>query len=407
MTSRERINAALQHKATDVLPIDFGGHRSSGISAIAYNKLKEKLNLDKQTTKLYDLMQQLAVIEDEVLNEFGADVVQVHRLSPSFGIKNKEWKPGLLPDNSPCLVPKDFNPLYNKKGFYEIIDPVSGLPLGRRPEDGLYYDSARYYLSEVETIEELEQIMELPDITEEELDYLEEQAKQLYFTTDKALLVHLGGSIFEQGQQEFGFENFYCHLAINQDLIHYWADRIANAHIRVIDKILSRIGSYVSIGIFGGDDMGTQINLQISLPMYQEMIKPYQSRMYRFVRDKYPTVAVGLHCCGAIFDLIPDLIDAGVQVLNPVQISAQGMDPKRLKQEYGKDIVFWGGGADMQQFVKHTDSLDLIYKHTRQLIDIFYQDSGFVFSQVHNILSDVPPEKIITIYKAALDSRKG
>lgn len=90
MTSRERINAALQHKATDVLPIDFGGHRSSGISAIAYNKLKEKLNLDRQTTKLYDLMQQLAVIEDEVLNEFGADVVQVHRLSPSFGIKNKE-----------------------------------------------------------------------------------------------------------------------------------------------------------------------------------------------------------------------------------------------------------------------------------------------------------------------------
>jgi uroporphyrinogen decarboxylase len=405
MTSRERIHAALNHKIPDVLPIDFGGNRSSGISAIAYNKLKEHLHLNRETTKLYDIMQQLALPEPEVLDYFGADVIQVQRLKPSFDIRINRWKPGVLPDGSPCQVPYEFNPVKNEKGYELIVDPKTGCALGSRPAGGLYYDSARYYLKEVETIEELDELLELPGITEEELDFLEEQAKQYYYHTDKALLVALGGSIFEQGQQDFGFENFYCHLALNQELIHHWAEKLTEANIGIIDKILSRIGRYVSVGLFGGDDMGTQLNLQISLKMYREMIKPYQSRMYRFVRDKYPDVKVGLHCCGAIFDLIPELIDAGVQVLNPVQISAVGMDPVRLKAEYGKDLVFWGGGADMQRFVAHNSSLDLIYKHTRELIDIFGKDGGFVFAQVHNILADVPPEKVITIYKAALDSR--
>lgn len=406
MTSRERIDAALNHKIPDVLPIDFGGNRSSGISAIAYNKLKEYLHLNRETTKLYDIMQQLALPEPEVLDYFGADVVQVQRLKPSFDISIDKWKPGVLPDGSPCLVPYEFNPVKNEKGYFQIIDPKTGNVLGSRPAGGLYYDSARYYLKEVETIEELDKLMVLPGVTEEELDFLEEQAKHLYYNTDKALLIHLGGSIFEQGQQDFGFEEFYCHLALDKELIHHWAEKITEANILVIDKILSRIGKYISVGLFGGDDMGTQLSLQMSLPMYRELIKPYQSRMYRFVRDKYPTVKVGLHSCGAIFDLIPDLIDAGVQVLNPVQISAVGMDPVRLKKEYGKDIVFWGGGADMQQFVSNHSSLELIYKHTRELIEIFEKDGGFVFTQVHNILADVPPEKVITIYKAALDSRK-
>ena len=136
------------------------------------------------------------------------------------------------------------------------------------------------------------------------------------------------------------------------------------------------------------------------------MIKPYHKKIFRFVRDNYPGVKVALHSCGAIYDLIPDLIEAGVQVLNPVQISARGMDPVRLKREFGKDLVFWGGGADMQQFVAGTSRTEDIYRHSSELIEIFNKDGGFIFNQCHNILDEVSPEKILAIYQAALDYRK-
>ena len=144
----------------------------------------------------------------------------------------------------------------------------------------------------------------------------------------------------------------------------------------------------------------------MSVEMYREMIKPYQQKVYQFVRKSYPNVKVGLHCCGAIKDLIPDLIDAGVQVLNPIQISARGMDPEELKARFGKDLVFMGGGADMQGFVNHTEDLQAIYDHVRKLLDIFAPEGNYIFSQVHNILDNVSPEKVMTIYRAALDYRK-
>ncbi len=407
MTSRERVRATLNHTEPDMLAIDFAGHRSSGISAVAYNRLKEKLGYHAQTTKVYDLMQQLAWPEPFVVDRFGGDVFQVLGLRPSYGIKADRWKTSTLPDGSSCLVPYDFNPVQNAKGDYDIIDPKTGICCARRPKDGLYYDSVRFYLSEVDSIEELDRLMVLPEVTDEDLAYLEAQAIEQYYNTDKALLLHVGGSIFEQGQQDFGYENFFYNLAGEPELIHHWAQKLVEANLTCLKRTLDRVGKYIDVVLFGGDDMGTQLDMQISLSMYREMIKPYQSALYQFVRKNYPNVKVGLHSCGAIYKLIPDLIEAGVQVLNPIQISAKGMDPVQLKKEFGKDIVFWGGGADMQQLVTATDSLPEIYNHCRKMIDIFAPGGGFVFTQVHNILADISPEKVMTIYQAALDARKG
>jgi uroporphyrinogen decarboxylase len=153
-----------------------------------------------------------------------------------------------------------------------------------------------------------------------------------------------------------------------------------------------------------GDDLGTQVALQISTEMYREMIKPYHRRIFHHVRDKWPQLKVFFHSCGAIADLIPDLIDAGVEVLNPVQISAKGMDAVMLKREFGKDISFWGGGADMQQTVVN-GTLEDIKDEVRRFIDIFSRDGGYVFTQVHNIQANVPPEKIMAIYETAAEYR--
>ncbi len=389
-----------------MLPIDFGGHRSSGIAATAYNRLKRYLGYAEDTTKLFDIMQQLALPEPAIVDRFGGDVYQCLPLSTGFGIRMDRWKPGRLTDGSPCLLPYDFQPVRNADGSEELIDPRYGCTVAKCPAGGLYFDSTRYYLSEVLDLDELKQKLTVPQVTEEELDFLEAQAKGLYETTEKAILLHVGCAVFEQGQQDFGFEGFYYNLAAEPEMVHYWAEKMTDAYCDNLGKILDRVAKYIDVAIFGGDDLGTQIAPQISPSMYREMIKPYQKKLYQFVHKKSPDVKVALHSCGAIRDLIPDLIDAGVEILNPVQIAAKGMDPKELKREFGKDLVFWGGGADMQGFVSATDDPKEVYRHTRELIEIFADGGNYVFTQVHNILADISPEKIIAIYQAALDFRK-
>lgn len=216
----------------------------------------------------------------------------------------------------------------------------------------------------------------------------------------------MGCAVFEEGQQEFGFEDFYYNLAAEKEMIHYWAGALTDAYCVMLDRILDRIGKYIDIALFGGDDLGTQQSTQLSVDMYREMIKPYHKKIYQFVHKKNPSVKVGLHCCGAIRTLMPELIDAGVQVLNPIQISAKNMNPRELKEEFGKDLVFWGGGADMQGFVNATSDPKAIYNHVRELIDIFAPGGNFIFAPVHNILDNVAPEKVLAIFQAALDYRE-
>lgn len=406
MTSRERVRAVLNHQTPDKLVIDFASQRSTGMGAKAYNNLKKYLGYSEETTKVYDLMQQLAKPESFMIDRFGGDILQVYPLKPSFGIPTDNWKCMKLPCGDLSMVPREFNPVINEKGDYEIQDE-NGKCLARRPADGIYYDNTNYYLEGVEDLEELKEKMVLPEITEEELDYLETQAKDLYYNTDKALVCHVGCAVFEAGQQQFGFEDFYYNLAAEPEMIHYWADKMTDAYCVMLDKMLDRIGKYIDIALFGGDDLGTQESTQMSVAMYREMIKPYHTKIYQFVHKKAPNVKVGLHSCGAIKDLIPDLIEAGVDVLNPIQISAKGMDPRELKERFGKDLVFWGGGADMQGFVNSAKTPEEVYNHVWELLDIFAPGGSYIFAQVHNILDNISPEKIIAIFQAALDYREG
>jgi uroporphyrinogen decarboxylase len=401
MTSRERILAALRHEKTDLLPIDFGGMRSTGINALAYQRLKKHLgmNIDKPF-KLYDVFQQLAEPELEIVKRMGGDVVQAHRFCPAFGIKIDAWKPGKLQDGSQCLVPRDYNPAMNERGEQEIRS--GKITIAKMPATGLYFDQVHHPYEKVETIAEIDQI-EIPEVSEAELRFLEQEARDLYENTDQAVLFAFGGNIFEAGQINWGYEKFFIDLSLNPDLVHYYFQKITDAYMRDLEKIMPVIGKYIHLIQFG-DDLGTQEALQISPRMYREMIKPYHARQYQFIRNNYPKVKVFLHSCGAIYDLIPDLIDTGVEVLNPVQISAKGMDPVRLKKEFGNQLTFWGGGANMQYTVPG-GTIEQIKREVRELIAIFAPGGGYVFNQVHNIQANIPPEKIMAIYDTALEFR--
>lgn len=400
MTPRQRIVAAIAHQEPDVLPIDFGGMRSTGINAIAYRNLKAHLGIEGGAIRVYDIFQQLAEPEEAVLRRMGGDVVQLHRLAPAFGITIDAWKEGPLADGSPALVPAGLNPEILPNGHRLIRDGetvIASMPAGNH-----YYNPAFHPFAHCETEADVDRVP-LPEITDRELAFLTANAKKLYEETDYAILGAFGGNILEAGQMDFGYGQFMFLLAANPGLVRHYFERITAAYLRDLEKYLGAVGQYIQI-IQVGDDLGTQQGLQMSLAMYRELIKPYHARIYRFVRERYPNVAVFLHSCGAIRELIPDLIDAGVQILNPVQISAAGMNPADLKREFGRELTFWGGGANMQYTVP-TGSLDQIRREVRELIEIFAPGGGFVFNQVHNIQAHVAPEKVLAIYDTALEYR--
>ena len=396
MTSRQRVRLALEHKEADRVPIDFGAMRSTGIQAIAYNNLKDYLGMKKGQTKLYDIYQQLAEPEDFMLERFHADVVQLHRKAPAFGIDIMEWKNDTLPDGSPCISPKNFLPITDKDGHKILYS--NGIPVAKMPKGGLYYDKLYHPFKDCKTKEDIDKIP-MGVMTDEELDYLEKEAKRLYETTDKAILGTFGGNIIEKGESDWGFENFLFLMASDPDLIHHYLTRLTDTYMDNLEKYLARVGDYIDVIQFG-DDLGSQSNSLISKRMYKNMIKPYHQRQYQWVQKHYPKVKVFLHSCGSIVNLIPDLIEAGVQVLNPIQLSAKGMDPEFLKEEYGKDLVFWGGGIDTQQTLTH-GSPEEIEEEVKRLTNIFKKDGGFVFTQVHNIQANIAPNKIVTMFDAA------
>jgi len=400
MTPRERIVAAIRHQPTDLLPIDFGGMRSTGIAAIAYNKLKQHLGLEGGPTKVYDIFQQLAEPEEVVLRRLGGDVVQLHRLEPSFGISILEWKEDLLPDGSPCLTPLGLNPTMMPNGDRFIL--ADGKPIASMSNGSLYYTPLDHPLANAETPADID-AFEFPRITTAELEFLGVNAKRMYEETDYAILGAFGGNILEGGQMLFGYERFMYLLAANPALVHYFCEKMTAAYLDDLEMYLDAVGDYIQI-IQMGDDLGTQAGPQMSIAMYREMIKPYQARQYRYIRERSSSVAVFLHCCGSIYEYLADLIDAGVQIINPVQITAAGMDPVRLKRDFGKDICFWGGGARMQTTAL-TATVNELKREVRELIEIFAPGSGFVFNQCHNLLANIPPEKVLAIYDTALEYR--
>lgn len=399
-TSRERIRKALRHEPTEQLPIDFGSSGSTGLSVFSYENLKQFTGLDAgMKTEVYDLWLMQARPSMQMLERFGGDIIQVPHRAPAFGLSRERMKQ--FPFHGiEMLVPEAFSPRTTENGSLEIVE--NGRVIGRMPNKGFYFDMVDHPYSELEEVSEID-ALQIKPMSDEDIAYLGRMAKTLYEMTDKSLMYYYPRKIFEDGIQNWGFENFLIQLVSNEEMIHRYFERITDVYLYDIKRILDQIGPYIDIFRFV-DDLGTQINTLISKTCYEQMIKPYQKKVYRSVKEYAPQVHVALHSCGAIRPFLPDLIECGVEVLNPVQISAAGMNPKELKEEFGKDLVFWGGGANMQ-FTAVNGTIEEIKEEVRSLIEIFRKDSGFIFAPVHAIQANVRPEVILAIYETALSFR--
>ena len=401
LTSRERVVAALNHEETDRVPIDFGGSRITGIAAIAYKNLLRHLGRDEDI-RLYDIKQQLAQPSLEMIKLMGGDVVQLTRLGPTTGmpfLAIDRWKEGTLTDGSPCLVPEDYEPDFLEDGTMQINR--NGVPVARRPEGSLYFDVITAPLKDANTPEDID-AYEWQDMwTEREEAYLRSEIDRLYNGTDLAIF---GGlplfdcSFFEMGQVMFGFENMLMNFILKRDMMEYWLDKILEHHLRTLEKFLKIAGPYMC-AVQMNDDFGAQESMLISPELYRELIKPRQSKWIEYVKA-HSKAKVFLHSDGAFSDIMDDLIEIGVDILNPLQTGARGMEHDTLKRRYGKRLVFWGGGVDTQTTLPF-GSLEDIRNQVRERTRLLGKDGGYVFSTIHNIQSDISPEKIMAVYDTA------
>jgi uroporphyrinogen decarboxylase len=407
MNSRERVLAALEHRQPDKVPIDFGGHRSSGIAALVYPKLRAALGLPPRPVRIYDPLQQLAIIDDDVLDRFQVDTIELGR---GFALDDSSWADWTLPDGSPCQMPAWALPERQEKEKQWILRSGSGRILARMPDGAIYFEQCYWPYLDGDDLDRLPEALREnmwcgvasppgPLVAGPDGDRtLAEGAKKLRQKTDRAIVGLFGGNLFETGQFLYRIDNFLMLLAANPPRAHEFLDRLVEIHLANLERYLAAVGPYIDIISFG-DDLGMQNGPQISPAMYREFFQPRHSRMWRRAKE-LANVKVMLHSCGGIRPLIPLLIEAGLDAANPVQISCTGMDAAGLKRDFGDRFTFWGGGCDTR-FVLSKATSDEVARHVRQQVATLSPGGGFVFQQVHNILADVPPANIMAMFDAA------
>lgn len=408
MTSRERVRSALNHVEPDRVPVDLGAHRSSGIAAIAYHRLRKHLELPEKPLRVYDMVQQLAIIDEDVLDLFGVDTVEMGR---GFMLDDSDWKPWVLPDGTPCEIPAYVN-LEQAGGDWYLLDK-DGDRVGVLKQGSLYFEQCFFPLMErgIENdhFEDLEDMLEKQmwsavvhpgahlAMDREGLAELAEGARKLRESTDRAIVGLFGGNMFEVPQMLYRMDNYLLATGMYPEKVLELSENLYGIYLANLEKWMSAVGPHIDVVLFG-DDLGGQQGPLISPDAYREYYKPYHKKLWGRAKE-LADVKVQLHCCGGIYELLDDLIDAGLDAVNPVQISCKGMDPERLKADFGERITFWGGGCDTQH-VLPLEPPEKVAAHVKELTSIFSPGGGFVFQQVHNILANVRPENINAMMEA-------
>ena len=399
VTSRERILAALEHRETDRVPVDFSGHRSSGIAAIAYPKLRKFLGLPPGPIRVYDIIQQLAIVDDDVLDRFGVDTIELGR---GFAQDEQSWRPWTLPDGTACFVPAWTG--IEREAERWIIRSQGGRILAHMPDGSLYFEQTYFPFLEGDDLDAISEVLGESmwtaiasppgPIDSKELS---EGAKRLRTGTDRAIIGLFGGNLFEVGQFLYRNDQFMMLLAAEPKHAHRFLDKLVEIHLANLERFLAAVGEHIDIILFG-DDLGMQTGPMISPRMYCEFFKSRHKLLWNRAKE-LADVKVMLHCCGGVRDLMPHLIEAGLDAINPVQISCSGMDAAELKAEFGSELTFWGGGCDTRDMLPNGTPQE-VAEHVKKQVGTLRSGGGFVFQQVHNILANVPTENIVAMFDA-------
>jgi uroporphyrinogen decarboxylase len=407
MTSRQRLLAAIEHRQPDRVPVDLGATASSGVSAIAYGNLKRHLGINTGHTRIYDVVQQLAQPEDFILDRFHVDVVDVGR---TFNTRDADWYDITVADGQPAQYPVWFHPEKQPDGSF-IARHKDGTDLAHMPAGGTFFDQTcfPYVDGYPDNYANLRQDMtkilwaafvHSPWDHASEPDFwqqLRDRAIALRKSTDRAILLACGCNLFEWGTFLRRLDNFLMDTYTEQDQVERLLDALMEVHLAGLAKICEAVGDVVDILKFG-DDLGMDSGPFMAPEVYRKLFKARHAKICEFTH-KHSKAKAMLHSCGSIYALLPDLIEAGYDIINPIQTNCRDMDPVRLKQEFGNDVCFWGGGCDTRQ-VLNRGTPQAVKDHVKQRLEIFAPGGGFVFNTVHNILPEVPPQNIVAMFEA-------
>ena len=420
MNSRERVRRALGHQQPDMVPVDLGSTPVSGIAAGAYARLRQALGLPAHPPHVTEPFQVLADVEDDLRNVLGVDTVGVGLPTTFFGYRNEgEWKQWTLFDGTNVLVPGGFVTSVAPNGdilLYARGD-TSVPPSARMPNGGFYFDSIIRqeqldwdHLDPLEWAEQMYSVYAPPDV-----QYIQQQAAHLYATTQKALVWNWGGGGFGDIAHVPGPglphpkgirdpQDWIVAHKTNPEYITAIFEYQCQVALQNARLVWDAAGSKIDVVFVSGTDFGTQDRLFISPEMYRELYKPFHRRVNDWIHHN-TTWKIFYHTCGSIAGLLDDLVDVGVDIINPVQCSAAGMEEQGLKRRYGDSLVFWGGGVDTQWVLPFGSPQD-VYDQVRRRIDVFSTGGGFVFNTIHNIQQNVPVDNLMAMVRALKDVRE-
>ena len=375
-TSEKRARQSLEHREPDRIPFDMGATSVTGIHRHAYLRLREYLGLPSSNCELYNEIGQIARVDNDIVEKLEIDVAGVT-----------------------STVPPHSKSVPRKEGNYLYLQDEWGITWRMPAENGLYFDLFASPLAAAESVAEVEHHT-WPDPEEAaRFEGLKETTRYIRRNERRAFVMRsLCAGIWEMSLWLCGFEKFFMDMVMNKKFAHAVLEKITELKMRYWSSVLKVVdGDFLIVG--EADDLGTQSSQLCSIDLYREMISPYHKRLFRHIRrEARREVYIFLHSCGAIRPFISDLIEEGVDILNPIQVNAEGMDPGGLKREFGKELTFWGGGVDTQKILPFGNPRE-VREETKRRIETLAPGGGFVFSTVHSIQADVPPENIVAMWE--------
>ncbi len=418
MTHRERVLTALNHREPDRVPVDLGSTAVTGIHVSALDRLRRAVLGERARgrVRVHEPYQMLGEVDRDLRDALGVDTVGVFPRYTMFGFECRDWKPLTLFDGTECEVPGGFEITVTPEGDWLIYPEGdrSAPPSGRMPAGGYFFDAIiRQPPLDESRLNPADNTEEFKDLTEDDLQWYEARA-QTAAAEGRAVVLSMPGTAFgdialvpapwmkyPRGIRDVA--EWYASLVERPAYVREVFDRQCEVGFRNLDRMIRRLGDLVDVVLLTGTDFGEQRGPFISPEMYRDLFKPYHVFFNEFVHQhsRWKTM---MHSCGSVYDLIPDFIEAGFDILNPVQCSAAKMDPRVLKREFGRQIVFWGGGVNTQQTLPFGTPED-VYREVRERIEIFSEGGGFVFDTVHNIQGNTPTENLLAMFRAIHDSQ--
>jgi hypothetical protein len=411
MKARKLLLDAINHRQPERVPVDFGGTPCSGMHVTCVAALRDYYGLEKRPVKVNEPFQMLGQIDEDLKQAIGIDVEPVPSAQTMFGFANENWKEWRLDNGLDILVPQKFVTATDAAGNH-LIYPQGDLsvpPSGRMPKNGYYFDAIiRQEPIDEDALDPQDNLEEFTEISEADLQYFSTAAKAAA-ATGRGVVANFGGTGLgdialvpgpgmrhPRGIRDVA--EWYMATAVRQDLLHAIFSRQTDIAIRNLEKLSAAVGPFVDAAFVCGTDFGTQISTFCSSDTFLELYSPYYRKVNDWIHAHTPWKTIK-HSCGAVEPFLSLFIEAGFDIINPVQCSAAGMDPQTIKDRYGDRLTFWGGGVDTQQVLPFGTPGE-VRAQVLERCQIFSQGGGYVFNAIHNVQARTPVANIVAMIDA-------